>query len=175
MKNDVKPNISLERYYSAITHFIISSEEGILTRKEIEDHMVRDKICQGRQVSKILKHLTDKEYLVQEKMLGTKRRGYTINEEIIGKKNESFVTIGINKKGMPIYDTITLRALTSSSEANTALSKGRLGISFKASTMPSTTISAGSSKCCNFLEITRFAASISRLITATNTASLLGK
>ncbi|MCH7647888.1 MAG: hypothetical protein IIA83_04700 [Thaumarchaeota archaeon] len=107
MKKEQKSNISLERYYSAITHFIISSEEGILTRKEIENHMVRDKICHGRQVSKILKYLTDKEYLVQEKMLGTKRRGYTINEEIIGKKNESFVTIGLKKNGMPIYDRMT--------------------------------------------------------------------
>lgn len=107
MKKDQKHEESFERYCPIVIQFIISSEEIIMTRKEIEDEMLKHKICKSRQVSKILEYMLGKNYLKQQKLLGSKRYGYVVNEEIISKENESFVTIGLTKTGKPIYDRIT--------------------------------------------------------------------
>jgi len=112
MKKEQKSTVSLMKYYQAIIHSIVASDEGIRTRKEIEDYMVYHKICKSRQVTKILDAMVTAKHLDREKILGQKRYGYVIHEEIIGKKNESFVTIGVTKKGNPIRDRMTQTELT---------------------------------------------------------------
>jgi len=107
MKKEQKSTISLEKYFLPVFHFIALSEDGILTRKEIEDKMVNQKICQSRQVTKILDAMISKEHLDRDKIRGYKPLGYVINEEIIKGGNESFVTIGLTKKGKPKVDRLT--------------------------------------------------------------------
>ena len=107
MTNDNNYNKSLERYFQHVIQFIISSEDSIMTRVEISREMVKHKICEDRQVSTILKYMVDRKYLAREKLLGSKRIGYVINEEILGKKKNSFVTIGLTKKGKPIFEHLT--------------------------------------------------------------------
>jgi len=107
MKNEQKSTIALEKYFLPVFHFVALSEDGISTRKEIENHMVNQGICQSRQVTKILDAMISKNHLDREKIRGQKRLGYVINEEIISKNNESFVTIGLTKKGNPKLDRLT--------------------------------------------------------------------
>lgn len=107
MKKDQKPSYSLDKYFQTVIHFIISSDEGILLRSEISKLMKQHKICENRQVSSILKEMVDRNYLAREKLLGSKRIGYVINEEILGKKRDSFITIGLTKRGKPIFEHIT--------------------------------------------------------------------
>ena len=107
MKKEQKTTDSLEKYFLPVFHFIALSEDGIMTRKEIEDQMVNHRICQSRQVTKILDAMISKKHLAREKILGYKPLGYVINEEIINIGNESFVTIGITKRGKPKVDRLT--------------------------------------------------------------------
>jgi len=107
MKKEQEYSKSFERYFQPVIHIIISSDYGISTRKEIEVQMVYHGICKSRQVTKILDYMTSRNYLAREKIRGSKRFGYVINEEIIGEKNESFVTVGLTKRGKPIYDRMT--------------------------------------------------------------------
>ena len=107
MTDENNYNKSLERYFQHVIQFIISSEDSIMTRVEITREMVKHKICEDRQVSTILKYMVDRKYLAREKLLGSKRIGYVINEEILGKKKNSFVTIGLTKKGKTIFEHLT--------------------------------------------------------------------
>ncbi len=112
MKKEQKDENSLLKYFVPIFNLIAFSEYGVLTRIEIENYMVKSNVCKARQVSKILNAMTTKGHLVREKIIGQKRHGYAINEEIIaGKMNESYVTIGLKKNGMPIYEKLTQREL----------------------------------------------------------------
>ena len=107
MKKEQKSTVSLEKYFLPVFHFLASSEDGIMTRKEIENQMVNHRICQSRQVTKILDAMITMKHLAREKIRGYKPLGYVINEEIIKGGNESFVTIGITKKGKPKFDKLT--------------------------------------------------------------------
>ena len=107
MKKEQKPTISLEKYFLAVFHFLALSEEGIMTRKDIEDKMVNNKICHSRQVTKILDAMISKKRLAREKILGYKPLGYVINEEIVKGGNESFIITGLTKKGKPKIDKLT--------------------------------------------------------------------
>jgi len=107
MKKEQKSTVSLEKYFLPVFHFIALSEDSISTRKEIEDHMVYHKICQSRQVTKILDDMISKKHLAREKIRGYKPLGYVINEEIVKDGNESFVTIGLTKRGKPKFDKLT--------------------------------------------------------------------
>jgi hypothetical protein len=112
MKIEQKDTKSLEKYYPAILQVITYSENQVVSRDEIESHMVKNSLCSKRLVTDILKALVTRETLVREKIRGKKRLGYTINEEIISKMNESFVTTGVTKKGLPIHDKITQKELS---------------------------------------------------------------
>ena len=107
MEKEQKSTLSLEKYFFAVFHFIALSEYGILTRKEIENYMVNHKICQSRQVTKILDDMISKKRLAREKIIGYKPLGYVINEEIIKGGNESFIVTGVTKKGKPTIDKMT--------------------------------------------------------------------
>jgi len=107
MEKEQKSTISLEKYFLPVFHFIASSDYGILTRKEIEDNMVDNKICQSRQVTKILDDMISKKRLAREKIVGYKPLGYVINEEIVSGGNESFIATGLTKRGKPKIDKIT--------------------------------------------------------------------
>ena len=107
MEKEQKSTVSLEKYFFAVFHFIALSEYGILTRKEIENYMVNHKICQSRQVTKILDDMISKKRLAREKIIGYKPLGYVINEEIIKGGNESFIVTGVTKKGKPTIDKMT--------------------------------------------------------------------
>ena len=73
MKKEQKTTDSLEKYFLPVFHFIALSEDGIMTRKEIEDQMVNHRICQSRQVTKILDAMISKKHLAREKILGYKK------------------------------------------------------------------------------------------------------
>ena len=107
MKKEQKTTFSLEKYFFAVFHFIALSEDGILTRKQIEDQMVNHRICQSRQVTKILDDMIYKKRLAREKIRGYKPLGYVIDEEIVKGGNESFVTIGLTKSGKPKVERLT--------------------------------------------------------------------
>jgi len=107
MTNEQKPNETLDKYFQPVIHFIASSEKGIMLRSEIAVQMKKNKICENRQVSTILKYMVDMKYLDRKKLLGSKRIGYVINEEIIGLGGESFVIGGFTKKGKIIFNTVT--------------------------------------------------------------------
>ena len=107
MKKEQKSTISLEKYFLPVFHFLASSDEGILTRKDIEDQMTDNKICQSRQVTKILDAMISKKHLAREKILGYKPLGYVINEEIVRGGNESFITTGLTKRGKLKIDKLT--------------------------------------------------------------------
>ncbi len=112
MKKEQKDTKSLEKYFGAIVQVIALSENGVLSRKEIEKLMIENKICESRLVSNILKTMIEKEYLIHQKIKGQKRQGYATNEEIIGKMNESYFTSSVTKKGFPKYTKITQKELT---------------------------------------------------------------
>ena len=133
MINDDNYNKSLDRYFQPVIQVIISSEHSIMTRVEISREMVRHKICENRQVSTILKYMVDRKYLAREKLLGSKRIGYVINEEILGKKRNSFVTIGLTKKGKPIFDYLTQTELNE--EIKDMIKRYRKAIANKKSNM----------------------------------------
>jgi len=111
MKKEQKSTISLEKYFFSVFNFIALSDDGILTRKEIEDNMVNHRICQSRQVTKILDDMISKRRLARKKIRGYKPLGYVINEEIIKGGNESFITTGLTKRGKLKIDKITQREL----------------------------------------------------------------
>jgi len=111
MTNEQKPNETLDKYFQHVIHCIASSDKGIMLRSEIAAKMKKNKICENRQVSKILKHMVDMKYLARKKVLGSKRIGYVINEEIIGLGGESFVIGGFTKTGKIIFNTVTQTAL----------------------------------------------------------------
>lgn len=112
MEKEEKSTISLEKYFLPVFHFIALSEEGILTRKDIEDQMVNHGICQSRQVTKILDDMISKKRLAREKIRGYKPLGYVINEEIIKGGNESFITTGLTKRGKLKIEKITQTELS---------------------------------------------------------------
>ena len=107
MINEQKPNETLDKYFQPVIHFIVSSDKGIMLRSEIAVQMKKNKICENRQVSTILKYMVDMKYLARKKLLGSKRIGYIINEEIIGLGGESFVIGGFTKKGKIFFNTVT--------------------------------------------------------------------
>jgi len=107
MEKAQKSTVSLEKYFLPVFHFIASSDYGILTRKEIEDNMVDNKICQSRQVTKILDDMISKKRLAREKIIGYKPLGYVINEEIVKGGNESFIATGLTKRGKIKIDKLT--------------------------------------------------------------------
>lgn len=111
MKKEHKSTISLEKYFPAIFHLIAFSENGVLSRKEIETMMINHNICGIRQVTNVLDIMVFKGHLVREKLKGQKRNGYAINEEIISKLNESYIISGVSKKGLPKYEKLTQREL----------------------------------------------------------------
>lgn len=111
MKNEQKTDISLEKYFSGILHFVTFSENSVISRKEIENYLIKNEICKNRLVTDILESMVSRQYLVREKLKGSKRMGYAINEEIISKSNESYFTTGVKKNGFPIYKKITQKEL----------------------------------------------------------------
>jgi len=133
MEKEQKSTISLEKYFFAVFHFIALSEDGILTRKEIEVQMVNHGICQSRQVTKILDAMISKKHLARDKIRGYKPLGYVINEEIIKGGNESFITTGLTKRGKLKIEKITQTELNQ--EIKDAIKQYRKAIGKKKSLM----------------------------------------
>ena len=111
MKKEQKTANSLEKHFHTVFQFISFSKNSVISRKEIENYMVTNKICKNRLLTDILESMVSRQYLVREKLKGSKRMGYAINEEIISKFNESYVTVGFKKNGLPIYDKMTQKEL----------------------------------------------------------------
>jgi len=108
MKKEQKSNKSLEKYFNAIFHNIAFSKHGILTKGELK--ALTQNMVSSRLLTNILKEMITRGYLIREKLKG--KKGYVINEEISrGKMGESYVTIGMTKKKLPIYEKITQRQL----------------------------------------------------------------
>ncbi len=108
MKKELKDTKSLEKYYQTVLQIITWSENTVVSRGEIETMMVNNLVCNKRLVTNILKALVTNGTLIRQRIRGQKRNGYVINEEIIsGKMNESYVTVDVTKKGLPIYDKLT--------------------------------------------------------------------
>ena len=111
MKKEQKDTNSLDKYFIIILNQITFSEDFILSREKISQYMIKNKICGDRLVSDILDSMQTKGYLIRKKLKGKKTLGYTINEEIISSVNESYTTVGVTKKGLPIYDKMTQQEL----------------------------------------------------------------
>jgi len=104
MKIVQKSTNPLEKYFNAIFHNIAFSDDLRLTKGELET--LTSKIVGKRLLTDILKEMVDRGYLVRRRVKG--RKGYVINEEISNKKmGESYATIDVTKKGLPIYQKMT--------------------------------------------------------------------
>ena len=111
MKNNSEIRKSLYGYFDSVTNLIMFSPEGNLYRKEIEDKLLLFGICNSpRQVTDILKAMTQEEILDRAKKKRSKRLGYIVKEEIISNMNESYYT-DVDKKGKPIYIKLTQKQL----------------------------------------------------------------
>jgi len=110
MKKEQKSTISLEKYFDGIFHLIAFSEDSILSKMELRNST--HQMISNRLLTNILKEMVSRDFLVREKLLGRKQKGYAINEEIsLGKMGESYTITGSTKKGLPIYTKMTQREL----------------------------------------------------------------
>jgi len=124
MKKEQKSTKSLEKYFNPIFHNIALSEDGRLTKGELKAST--HNMVSPRLLTNILKEMITRGYLTRNKIKG--KRGYTINEEISrGKMGESYATIDVTKKGLPIYEKITQTELARDIKAEMKNYKRKIG------------------------------------------------
>jgi len=109
MKKEKKSTKSLEKYFGGIFREIALSKDNRLSKNELK--IITQNMISTSLLTNILKEMIDREYLIRKRVKG--KKGYVANEEISrGKMGESYVTIGITKKKLPIYEKITQTELS---------------------------------------------------------------